>query len=312
TAGAGQSQPTEIHADQPQHQGHNGPGSRAAGAETTGGAAQMRHTEDHADQPQHQGHDGPGSPAAGADTTGGAGQSQPTDDQADQPHLLGRDFAAADEPGAPKVAIINETLARSFWGNDNPIGKRIGVGSANPDSETIGVIKDTKYRTLKEQIPRTVYLPFAKAEVSPTERTLHVRTAGEPKDLIAAIRHEAQTLDKDLPLYNIRAFTELTAEAMSQERIVATLSSFFGLLALLLASVGLYGVMAYAVARRTREIGVRLALGAQTGDVLRLIIRQGMALVVVGLVIGMAGALMLTRFIAGQLYGVGATDPATF
>ena len=99
---------------------------------------------------------------------------------------------------------------------------------------------------------------------------------------------------------------------MSQERIIATLSSFFGLLALLLASVGLYGVMAYAVARRTREIGVRLALGAQTGDVLKLVIRQGMALVAVGLIIGLAVAMTLTRFIAGQLYGVGATDPATF
>jgi ABC-type antimicrobial peptide transport system permease subunit len=113
-------------------------------------------------------------------------------------------------------------------------------------------------------------------------------------------------------LHDVRTFTELTAEAMSQERIIATLSSFFGLLALLLASVGLYGVMAYAVARRTREIGVRLALGAQTGDVLKLVIRQGMALVAVGLIIGLAVAMTLTRFIAGQLYGVGATDPATF
>jgi predicted permease len=228
------------------------------------------------------------------------------------PLLLGRDFASSDGPSAPKVAIINETFARSFWGNENPIGRRIGVGSRTPDSEIIGVIKDTKYRNLKEQIPRTVYVPFAQAGVRTAERTLHVRTAGEPKNLIAAIRREAKALDKDLPIYNVRTFTELTAEAMSQERVIATLSSFFGLLALLLASIGLYGVMAYAVARRTREIGIRLALGAKTGDVLRLVVRQGMALVVIGLVIGLAGALALTRFIAGQLYGVGATDPATF
>ena len=181
-----------------------------------------------------------------------------------------------------------------------------------PDCEIIGVIKDTKYRYLKEQIPRTVYVPFAQVETRTAERVLHVRTAGEPKDLIVSIRNEVKTLDKDLPVYNVRTFTELTAEAMSQERIIATLSSFFGLLALLLASIGLYGVIAYAVARRMREIGIRLALGARTGDVLKLVIRQGMALVAVGLVIGLAGALALTRFIAGQHYGVGATDPATF
>jgi len=190
------------------------------------------------------------------------------------PLLMGRDFAAADGPGAPKVAIINETVARSYWG--------------------------------------TVYAPIAQIEERTSELTLQVRTAGDPTDLIAAIRHEAQTLDKDLPVYNVKTFTELTAEAMSQERIIATLASFFGLLALMLASIGLYGVMAYAVARRTSEIGIRLALGARTGDVLKLVIRQGMALVVIGLVIGLAGAMALTRFIAGQLYGVGANDPATF
>jgi predicted permease len=227
------------------------------------------------------------------------------------PLLLGRDFSASDGPGAPKVVIINETLARSFWGKENPIGKRIGVGIKIPDSEIIGVIKDTKYRFLKERIPRTVYLPYSAGRRT-AEATLHVRTAGEPKDLIAAIRHETQALDQNLPLYNVRTFIDLRAEAMSQERIIATLSSVFGLLALLLASIGLYGVMAYAVARRTREIGIRLALGAQNRDVLKLVIRQGMALVAVGLAIGLAGALVLTRFIAGQLYGVGTNDPATF
>jgi len=228
------------------------------------------------------------------------------------PLLLGRDFAASDGADAPKVAVINETLARSFWGNENPIGKRIGVDSPGPDSEIIGVIKDTKYRNLKEQIPRTIYVPLAQREARAGERVLHIRTTGEPKDLIAAIRHEARALDKDLPLYNVKTFTELTEEGMSQERIVATLSSFFGLLALLLASIGLYGVLAYAVERRTREIGIRMALGAQTGNLLKLVVRQGMALVAIGLVSGLAGALALTRFIAGQLYGVGPADPTTF
>src|SRR5262249_4130020 len=162
------------------------------------------------------------------------------------PLLLGRDFAASDGADTPKVAVINDTLARSFWGNENPIGKRIGVESAKLDSEIIGVIKDTKYRNLKEQIPRTVYVPLAQTKIRSWERVLHIRTTGEPKDLIAAVRHEARALDKDLPLYNVKTFTELTAEGILQERVVAALSRFFGLLALLLASIGLMGVMAYA------------------------------------------------------------------
>jgi hypothetical protein len=122
-------------------------------------------------------------------------------------------FFGVEAPASPEVWVPIETLARSFWSNEIPIGKRIGVGSRTPDCEIIGVIKDTKYRTLKEQIPRTVYMPFAQVEARTAERVLHVRTAGEPKDLIAAIRHEARSLDKDLPLYDVRTFTELTADS---------------------------------------------------------------------------------------------------
>jgi len=225
--------------------------------------------------------------------------------------LAGRDFGAEDGPDAPKVAIINETFARAFWGHENPIGRRIGVGS-KPDREIIGVIKDTKYRDLKEQTQRTVYVPFAQAEAVSAERTLHVRTAGDPKNLIAAIRHEVQTLDQNLPVYGVRTYTELVAESMSQERIIATLSSFFGLLALLLASIGLYGVMAYAVVRRRREIGIRIALGAQARDVLKLVVGQGIRLTLIGVAIGLGAAFALTRLIKSLLFGVGVTDPTTF
>ncbi len=226
--------------------------------------------------------------------------------------LMGRDFSALDGASAPKVAIINETIARDFFGNDNPIGRRIGVGTNNPDREIIGVIKDTKYGGLKKRVPRTVYVPFAQSVAMSAERTLHVRTAGEPKNLIAAIRHEVETLDKNLPVYNVRTFTELVAESIFQERLIARLSSFFGLLALLLASIGLYGVIAYSVVRQTREIGIRIALGARAGDVLKLVVRQGMVLALIGLGVGLVGAWALTRVMKTLLFEVSATDPVTF
>src|SRR6185503_12342374 len=123
--------------------------------------------------------------------------------------LAGRDFSAQDGADAPQVAIINETLARAFWGRENPIGRRIGVGSKQPDREIIGIIKDTKYRDLKEPIQRTIYVPFAQTETLGVEGTVHVRTAGDAANLMAAIRHEVQALDKNLPVYNVRAFTDL-------------------------------------------------------------------------------------------------------
>jgi predicted permease len=232
--------------------------------------------------------------------------------------LKGRDFNAQDGPGSAKVAIINETLAREFWGDENPLGRRIGFDSAGPDCEIVGIIKDPKYRDLKEKPARTVFLPFAQSS-SPLsaagrseELTLHVRTANDPKGVIAAIQGEVRTLDRNLPVYNIRTFTELIAQSIAQERLIATLSSLFGGLALLLAAIGLYGVMAYSVLRRRREIGIRMALGAQSRDVLKMVLRRGVLMALSGAAVGLAGSLFLTRVISNQLYGVSATDPLTF
>lgn len=223
----------------------------------------------------------------------------------------GRDFSVQDGTNAPKVAIINETLAREFFGNEKPLGQRIGIGE-KPQREIIGVIKDTKYSDLKGQVPRTVYIPLAQTAILGAERTLHVRTAGEPTNLIAAIRREVETLDQNLPVYNVRTFTELVAQTIYQERLIAMLSGFFGLLALLLSSLGLYGVMAYSVTRRTREIGIRLALGATQGTLLRLVVGQGLKLVLAGIALGLMVAASLTRLMSGLLFGVSPTDPLTF
>jgi predicted permease len=228
------------------------------------------------------------------------------------PLLAGRDFTAGDGPGAPKVAIVNETFVRNFWGNENPLGRRIVFGGKDSVREIIGVIKDTKYRDVKAPAPRTVYVPFGQTEIRVAERTLHVRTAGEPQTVIAAIRREVQALDQDLPLYNIRTFTDVVAGSMSQERALATLASVFGALALALASIGLYGVLAYDITRRRREIGVRIALGAQSRDVLTLIVGRGLRMTAIGVAIGLAAAYGLTRLLKGLLYGVSATDPLTF
>ncbi len=227
------------------------------------------------------------------------------------PLLMGRDFAPQDGPGSQKVAIINQAFARDFFGTENPIGRRIGVGTQQSDCEIIGVIQDTKYRDLKEPVPRTVYVPLVQSDSASAERTLHVRTAGNPKNLITAIRHEVQALDKDLPVYDVRTFTELVAKNLSQERLIATLSSLFGLLALLLASIGLYGVMAYAVLRRTREIGIRMALGARRANMLWLVLRETLFLVMIGIGVGLPVAVAATRVVASRLFGLTPTDPAT-
>ncbi|MGH9629154.1 MAG: FtsX-like permease family protein, partial [Bryobacteraceae bacterium] len=220
---------------------------------------------------------------------------------------LGRDFSLGDHAGSPKAAIINETIARKYFAGQNPLGKRIGVDGLR---EVVGVIADTKYRGLREAVPNTVYLPMDQAKQWDSERTLHVRTFAGPAGMAAAIREQVRALDKNLPV-EIRLFPELVDEDLAQERLVATLAGFFGGLALLLTAMGLYGVIAYNVQRRTREIGIRISLGARRVEVLWMVLRDCLLLAFVGSAAGLPASFWLSRLVSSQLFGVAPGDPAT-
>ncbi len=221
---------------------------------------------------------------------------------------FGRDFSPNDHAGSPKVAIINETIARKYFAGENPIGKHVGIGGA-PDIEVVGVIADTKYRRLRETIPNTVYLPMDQAQRG-AERTLHVRTFAGPAGMAAAVREQVRALDKNLPV-KISLFSDLVDENLAQERLVATLSGFFGGLALLLTAMGLYGVIAYNVQRRTREIGIRMSLGARHAAVLWMVLRDCLLLAGLGVAAGVPASFWLSRLVARELFGVAPGDPAT-
>ena len=224
------------------------------------------------------------------------------------PLLRGRDFNWQDSVGRVyKVVIVNDRFARYFFGNENPLGKRISV--AGFEFEIVGVVGNARLSSLKETMSRTVYYPAFTALLA--NQRLCVRAGGDTGVLIAAIRNEVRRLDPNLPVYDIKSFADQIDEAISRERLIALLSSFFGLFALLLAGLGLYGLMAYAVARRTREIGVRMALGAQAGNVLWLVLRETLFLVAIGIAIGLPVALAATRLIKGFLFGLSANDPLT-
>ncbi|HEV7904429.1 MAG TPA: ABC transporter permease [Pyrinomonadaceae bacterium] len=226
------------------------------------------------------------------------------------PLVQGRDFSAADTANAPGVVVINEEFERRYFNGASALGKRVRTDSEGPYLEVIGIAKNAKYRGLSEEPLPFFYTPLAQGGQS--SMALLVRTDGDPLAMLPPVRAELKNLDKNLTLYQINTLSAQLAEALSNERMVAVLLSVFGVAALLLAAVGLYGVMSYAVARRTHEIGVRMALGAQPGDIMKLVLWQGMALLLVGSVVGLAAAYALTRLLSSLLYGVSATDPATF
>jgi len=228
------------------------------------------------------------------------------------PLTAGREFTKRDVMGAPLVGMINETAARSFFGNQNPIGRHFGFGGRRgiADIEIVGVVKDDKAAGLKDAAPRLVYVPYMQ-EKSVTYMTIYVRTAQAPGQMAATLRRVVQQADVNLPVSGMKTMDTQVDEFLFTERLVAMLSAVFGCLATLLAAVGLYGVMAYTVARRTREIGIRVALGASRAEVVRLVMREVGWMAAIGIAIGLPGAFFLGRLIQSQLFGLAAYDPFT-
>jgi predicted permease len=239
------------------------------------------------------------------------------------PILAGRDFTLKDvdqvkhgpdkDDFSPSVVIINEKFSKRFFGDRNPIGRHVGFGGdpgAKLDMEVVGVVKDIKYTNLRDEIPVQMFIPYLASRYV-GGMTVYLRTSMNPTQAFAAVRAQVRQLDANLPLYGMRTMDAQIENSLLIERLIAGLSTLFGCLATLLAMVGLYGVMAYTVERRTREIGIRIALGAFHRDVIWLVMREVVLLVAVGIVAGLAASFALTQYVQSQLYGVTRNDPVT-
>ncbi|HEV8384901.1 MAG TPA: ABC transporter permease [Candidatus Acidoferrales bacterium] len=226
------------------------------------------------------------------------------------PLVAGREFTPADNAGSAKVAIVNETMANRFFSGQNPIGRRFAFGAGNnvhPDIEIVGLVRDSKHSTVRDTPRPFVYLPYAQRK-NLGSITFYVRTAADPNQLAAAMRREVARLDANLPVYELKTLQTQITEQLFVDRLISSLSLSFALVAAMLAAIGIYGVMAYTVARRTREIGIRVALGAKQSDVRWMILREVALLAGIGLTVGLPAALGMGRFAESLLYGVKASD----
>jgi putative ABC transport system permease protein len=233
------------------------------------------------------------------------------------PLKQGRFFTDADRAGALPVVIVNETLARRFWPGEDPIGKRMQWETPEmhvPWMTVAGVVADLNQGAPDRALNPHAYGPFAQANGYSWVRKMNLamRTAGDPLALANAVRAEVAKLDPELPVTKVRSMEQILESSLASRRLSMWLLTVFALAAVLLAALGIYGVMAYAIARRTREIGIRMALGARRASVLGMVLRQGMKVVLLGVAAGLGASLALTRVMSGLLYGISATDPATF
>lgn len=227
------------------------------------------------------------------------------------PLLRGRAFNTADNENAPLVVIINASMARSYWGQENPVGQHLRFGG--PTQRTVvGVVGDVHHESLDGELSPEMYVPFTQIPNTERRPTIVVRTAMDPASVTAGLRNAVSGIDSALPLDQVETMEQLVSASVGQPRFRTTLLAAFSLLALVIAAVGIYGVMNYVVSQRIREFGIRVAIGATEGDVLRLVLRRAVVLIGAGLGLGLVGSAMLARLIAGLLYGISALDPATF
>jgi predicted permease len=246
----------------------------------------------------------------------------------DVPIVAGRDFRLTDnreikravrgevpedERWTPAAVIINEKFAQKYFAGHNPLGMHLGFGSdpgTPTEMEIIGVVKNIKYTNLRDEIPEQAFIPYMASHYV-SDMTVYLRTIGEPNQLMTSIRAKVREMDANLPIYAMRTMDDQISNSLSTERMIASLSTVFGFVATVLAIIGLYGVMSYSVAQRTREIGIRMALGAEQGKVIGMVMREVLLLIAIGVAVGVPAALLLTRVIKSQLYGLEAHDPWT-